>query len=87
MVSFCFVSSLVYIINNIKDKEKDKNHPIKQNRPIANGKITLEQAVIVYVGCLCLSGMLTLKTKGIFSGLQFFSKSFIFFWNEEYTDH
>lgn len=43
-LAFCFISSIVYIINDIMDKEKDALHPTKKNRPIANGSISISSA-------------------------------------------
>ncbi|GEP64327.1 decaprenyl-phosphate phosphoribosyltransferase [Clostridium beijerinckii] len=52
-ISFCCISSAIYILNDIVDRESDKKHPIKCNRPIASGKISLLQASIVGI-LLCL---------------------------------
>lgn len=45
-LSFCFVSSGVYIINDIFDKDKDCFHPEKCKRPIASGEIKISTALI-----------------------------------------
>lgn len=48
-VAFCMVSSVVYIINDIRDKEKDRNHPTKCKRPIAAGTVSVKGACILAV--------------------------------------
>lgn len=48
-VAFCMVSSVVYIINDIRDKEKDRNHPTKCKRPIAAGTVSVKSACILAV--------------------------------------
>jgi decaprenyl-phosphate phosphoribosyltransferase len=44
--SFCFLSSFVYVFNDLKDVESDKLHPRKQSRPLPSGKIGKTAAVI-----------------------------------------
>ena len=48
-VAFCMVSSVVYIINDIRDVEKDRKHPTKCRRPIAAGTVTVKAAVVLAV--------------------------------------
>lgn len=48
-ISFCLISSAVYVINDIKDVEKDRMHKIKKNRPIASGAITIKEAILLFI--------------------------------------
>ncbi len=48
-IIFCFSSSIVYILNDINDIEKDKLHPIKKNRPLAKGAISKNKAIIIMI--------------------------------------
>lgn len=38
-VAFCLISSTVYLINDLADIEKDRQHPIKRNRPLPSGQL------------------------------------------------
>jgi 4-hydroxybenzoate polyprenyltransferase len=42
---FCFISSAVYLLNDIMDFESDKHHPTKRLRPIASGKLPFSIAI------------------------------------------
>ena len=44
-MSFSFVASSVYILNDWWDLSHDKLHPRKKNRPLASGRITVQQAL------------------------------------------
>lgn len=56
-VAFCFVSSAVYIINDIRDYKKDCMHPVKCKRPIASGKVSVRNAVYIDILLLGLTGV------------------------------
>lgn len=54
--SFCMVSSAVYVINDILDVKEDQAHPVKKNRPIANGKISPGLAWVI-MACFLLPAL------------------------------
>jgi 4-hydroxybenzoate polyprenyltransferase len=46
-LSFCFAASTIYIINDIRDIEKDRAHPKKKKRPLASGKVNVMTAIAI----------------------------------------
>jgi 4-hydroxybenzoate polyprenyltransferase len=46
---FCAVSSAIYLINDIRDREQDRLHPRKRFRPIAAGQVSVAQATRIAV--------------------------------------
>lgn len=52
---FCMGASAVYLINDIKDVEKDRMHPRKKDRPIAAGEIGIGSAAAAAAVLLVLS--------------------------------
>ena len=41
---FCLVSGAVYLLNDVRDVDKDRSHPVKRHRPIASGLVPVPVA-------------------------------------------
>ena len=54
-LSFCLISSAIYVLNDISDVENDRKHAVKKNRPIASGQISFPCAWILLI-CLMIAG-------------------------------
>jgi len=44
-VIFCALAGAIYLFNDVADREADKNHPLKRERPIASGRLATTTAV------------------------------------------
>lgn len=60
-LSFCFISSSIYCLNDLHDAEADRQHPQKCKRPIASGAISFRNGYLMMLLCALLSfGILNL---------------------------
>ena len=49
VIIFCALSSSIYIINDIFDREKDRIHPFKRFRPLAHNDVSINLAIAIAV--------------------------------------
>lgn len=57
--AFCLLSSSLYILNDIRDLDEDKHHPVKSKRPLAAGEITKTQAWLAFALLLTVSAVVS----------------------------
>ncbi|MBQ0106085.1 MAG: UbiA prenyltransferase family protein [Armatimonadetes bacterium] len=50
-LAFSLIASCVYIINDIKDYEKDKSNPHKNKRPIASDRVSKRKGIYIFLIC------------------------------------
>lgn len=60
---FCLMSSAVYVLNDIVDVERDKQHPKKKHRPIPSGQLPIPIAIVgaVALPVISLGGAILLS--------------------------
>ena len=54
-IAFSFAASAVYILNDYRDREDDRKHPVKKNRPLAAGTVAVQTAWMLFALLLVFS--------------------------------
>ncbi len=52
-MAFCLVSSFAYVVNDLRDVNSDRLHPIKKDRPLAAGRLSIGAAGVEAIALLC----------------------------------
>ena len=62
-LAFCATSGAIYLLNDLMDRELDRLHPIKRDRPIASGKLKVPVALgaMLVLGAAGLAAMAILE--------------------------
>jgi 4-hydroxybenzoate polyprenyltransferase len=69
-IAYCAASSAAYMVNDLRDVEHDRAHPVKRDRPIARGELPQDRALV-------LAGVLAGLAVAIASVLGFTSLLFL----------
>ncbi|EMU55882.1 MULTISPECIES: UbiA prenyltransferase family protein [Clostridium] len=82
-IAFSIISSIVYIINDIQDVEKDKQHPKKCKRPIASGAVSIRKAYILslflfVVGILIMNNISDNSRYSLFLMMLYLGMNFLY---------
>ncbi len=67
---FCAISSAVYLVNDLADMEKDRQHPAKRNRPLASGQLTPTSAVMAAASLMVASIALSYLLDPLFAAVS-----------------
>ncbi len=69
LLCFCLLSSAVYLINDLRDRERDRKHPLKRKRPLAAGTLSPRVAVVAAVVLIAAAAVAGLGLGAEFAGL------------------
>ena len=82
-VLFCAVTGAIYIINDLVDIDKDRQHPVKRNRPLPSGElavsVALSAAIVLVIVSLPLAVMLN-RMFGLIVSVYFVAIVLYSFW-------
>jgi 4-hydroxybenzoate polyprenyltransferase len=68
VICFCLASSSVYLLNDLVDIEKDREHPRKRLRPLPNGQLSRRLAMVSSV-IFAIFSVAVLGTLNLWAGL------------------
>ena len=58
--AFTFIAIAIYFINDVLDKKNDLKHPIKKQRPIASGELSISVAIYSSIVCVVIAFSISL---------------------------
>ncbi len=67
--AFCFVASGAYVMNDLRDCERDREHPSKRLRPLPAGRVAKGTAVVLSAG-LMVAGLAVAAMLGTAFGVM-----------------
>jgi 4-hydroxybenzoate polyprenyltransferase len=67
--AFCAAASAIYLINDVRDREEDRRHPLKSRRPIAAGELGVGTALVAAAALVAASLVLAWALGTAFAGL------------------
>jgi 4-hydroxybenzoate polyprenyltransferase len=83
LIAFCCASSAVYLVNDLRDREEDRQHPLKRLRPLAAGTLGVSAAVAAVAVLVGIAGALAVwlgRPFGIVLGAYLILNVFYTFW-------
>ena len=86
-VVFCLMSSATYLVNDIRDRATDREHPTKQFRPIAAGELPVglawAVAALLALTALLLAAGISLGLLGVIAAYAVFTLSYSLYLKHE----
>ncbi len=84
-IAFCLAASSIYIVNDMKDIDDDRKHPVKRSRPLASGLVSRFEAMIIFSILLTTAGTISiialpsgfLRIIGIYIAINIFYSFFL----------
>jgi len=71
MISVCLVASSNYVINEVLDAPSDRSHPVKRNRPVPSGQVSIPLAYVQWIALMVIGVGLGLQVSNAFAVVVF----------------
>jgi 4-hydroxybenzoate polyprenyltransferase len=71
MISICLVASSNYVINEVLDAPSDRSHPVKRNRPVPSGLVSVPLAYVQWIALMVVGVAVGLQVSTPFAIVVF----------------